>query len=251
MKNTLKSYLIAVGLLAICLGTVSIRAMESPLKRSRIENGAERATPNCLELAKALNIAAHAVDKDGLTALHAAALADDFQMVKSLLAHGANPALQDKEGNNAAHYAAFTGSHDIVQALIDQPLLTDISRKEKQHRLLTALKAFRLNLVPKDLCYIIFEYLPGLVTGFPKLCKKLQFTKEKLISIITSQNRLLLECKNNNELLAYDFARNSNRSFLARMTNPKNIQKIAEQKVTELLSEQKESEQKEIENKEN
>ncbi len=58
-----------------------------------------------------------AIDADGKTALHRAALSNDLEKIKGLLAVGVNIESKDDQGNTPLHLAASDGRVDILKAL--------------------------------------------------------------------------------------------------------------------------------------
>ncbi|EKX31803.1 hypothetical protein GUITHDRAFT_41614, partial [Guillardia theta CCMP2712] len=52
------------------------------------------------------------------TALHAATLLGELEMVKELMGAGADPRVQDKEGRTALHICAMKGYLEIAEFLI-------------------------------------------------------------------------------------------------------------------------------------
>ena len=56
---------------------------------------------------------------NGTTPLMHAARVGDIEVVKALLARGADPALMNADGNGALWFACFADSEDCVSALID------------------------------------------------------------------------------------------------------------------------------------
>jgi ankyrin repeat protein len=61
-----------------------------------------------------------APDRDGNTALHAAAWEGHRRIIRILLDGGASPGKVNFEGSTALHVAAQSGSHDTVQLLLDR-----------------------------------------------------------------------------------------------------------------------------------
>ena len=62
----------------------------------------------------------NAVDGDGNTPLHVAAVWDREGIVRQLLAEGAEIDAKDKYGNMPLHWAAMAGHKGIMNALLDQ-----------------------------------------------------------------------------------------------------------------------------------
>ncbi|EKX48398.1 hypothetical protein GUITHDRAFT_57440, partial [Guillardia theta CCMP2712] len=61
----------------------------------------------------------HKKANDGSTPLHWAAWATRIKVVHYLLRHGANPNIQDADGNSALHLATDMGDSDTVEQLLD------------------------------------------------------------------------------------------------------------------------------------
>lgn len=64
-------------------------------------------TPECI----------HETNKNGWTPLHQAAYSGELQMLKTLIAKGAELDATDHDGDTAVHYAAVQGELDCVKAL--------------------------------------------------------------------------------------------------------------------------------------
>lgn len=59
-----------------------------------------------------------AVDAEGRTRLHYAALADDVDVVNALLCEGANPNVRDRLGFTPLHFAAQQGAVAVAEILL-------------------------------------------------------------------------------------------------------------------------------------
>merc|ERR1712000_527738 len=81
--------------------------------------GIHFATPKCAEIIKAHQRKTEAVEKDGYSALHWAALRGNESTCKKLLrTEGADVLAQDKYGNSAIMVAAVNGYDKVVNILL-------------------------------------------------------------------------------------------------------------------------------------
>lgn len=60
----------------------------------------------------------HAIDRDGHTALHAAAAQGNVDTAEALLSRGSNPSVQDYEGYTPLHWAVESNAPEIVALLL-------------------------------------------------------------------------------------------------------------------------------------
>lgn len=202
----------------------------SPLKRSRTEN--LPLVPK-VDYRVALDAALKQVDEDGNTVLHIASTEGNVGMVQDLLSRGANPCIQNKQGQTALHSAVSNNHHEIVQQL-----LQGMPKKAKRERIITFLRVLRQHRMPADLRLTLLSYLPELVTAYPRLCVLLvpnYIAFDQVCSAQITPQLELLNIQDGQGLIAHAIARNNRNGFMARMTNPKNRPEVCKEELTSLL----------------
>ncbi len=214
----------------------TLNAMEkfrsSPLKRSRVENGAQ-VVPSKVDYIAALDAALLTVDDDGTTVLHAAAGDGNLVMCRDLLARGASPLWQNKLGLSPMHCAVAGNHYEVVQQLLD-----GIPNGAKCERVVATLCILRRYHIPLDLRLTVLSYLPDLIAAYPGLCKRLvpnYITEEQLRSAHYASQVKLLKLQDKEGRSAYSIAKNNRNGFMARMTNPSNRMAACKEKITHLL----------------
>ena len=75
------------------------------------------------------------------TSLHSAVLSNKINYIKLLIKYGADPNLQDVDGNTATHFAADLSYFDIFAALMDSPIRLNL--KLKNHQQMTVIDCIR------------------------------------------------------------------------------------------------------------
>jgi ankyrin repeat protein len=86
-------------------------------KSTLLMEAAQESFPEILALLTSAGGDIHAKDKDGMTALHYAAMKEAVDATKLLLAHGADPSAVDAEGRTPAMIARQYRSREVLQLL--------------------------------------------------------------------------------------------------------------------------------------
>lgn len=202
------------------------------LKRSRLENNTQ-AVPSEAEFRAALDAALLKVDDDGNTVLHGAVADGNLVMCRELLASGASPLTQNKQGLSPLHCAVLGNYHELAQQLLD-----GMPNKAKRERIFTVLCILRRLSVPAVLRLTLLSYLPDLITAYPRLCKTLvphYITFLQLCSAHCAPQVQLLTLQDKEGHTAHSIAKNNRNNFMARMTNPKSRISLCEEQITQLL----------------
>jgi ankyrin repeat protein len=75
------------------------------------------------------------------TPLHEAVLSNKINHVKLLIKYGANPNLQDVDGNTAAHFAADLSCFEVFSTLMESTIRLNL--KLKNHQQMTVIDCIR------------------------------------------------------------------------------------------------------------
>lgn len=76
-----------------------------------------------------MNVDIDAATKDGCTPLHFAVKYKKLEIVKALLAAGANPQILDSNGRSAIHIAARRGNIELLKVSLSQTIELEGGRK--------------------------------------------------------------------------------------------------------------------------
>lgn len=245
MKNKIATSLLLLSITFALTGRLNAMDVAdknpNPLKRSRL--GPSIIAPSKADFIMALDKAAHEIDENGCTALHAASASGDLNMCKKLLSRGANPCALNNKKQSSLHCAVEGNHYKVVQQLID-----GMPRSAQRKRLMAALCIMYRNALPKDLRLLIASYLPELITAYPRLCQRLVphfITFAQLHTARYAPEIKLLSLKDDSGQNAYAIAKNARNGFMARMTNPENRIAVCNEQLNQLLDRNIPSENKE------